>query len=302
MRLRTKVLLAALLMPVFALAQTGSAVVGLSALNLRSAPDYESSLETQMLMGAPVTVLEKDGYWWRISGSEPRYEGWTTELCLVEMDGAEMETWLRAPKYVCTAEVSHVLEKPSDDARRVCDLVMGDVLGKCLSPQGRPVRCGKFLKVFLPSGEEGYVHRSCLSDREVLKISGSGRGEDIAALACSFAGVPYLWGGNTVKGFDCSGLVWLCYHMNGIEMPRNASAQAREGVPVGLGELLPGDLVFFGRAATEEKPMAVTHVAISLGGQRIVQASQLVRINSLDPSDADYYDRQPLFARRIISR
>jgi len=283
-------------------AQTGSAVVGLSAVNLRAAPSYESALETQVLMGVPVTILEKQGYWCRVRCSEPCYEGWVTDLCLDNMDTETLEAYLRAPKYICTAEASHVLEKPFDEAQRVCDLVMGDVLCKCLSPQGLPVRSGKFLKVALPSGKEGYVHKTALSDRATWKMVTHGTGEDVAMQARRFIGVPYLWGGNTVKGLDCSGLVWLCWHMNGVELPRNASAQAREGEQVPLDELQPGDLIFYGRAASEEKPMAVTHVAIYLGDNHIIHAAQLVRVNSLTPGAPDYYDRRPLFARRIKGR
>lgn len=302
MRLKPIAVFLALAIPFFAAAQPGNAVVELSSVNLRSAPSYESSLETQVLMGVSVTVLEKDGYWCHISCAEPRYEGWVTDLCLTRMDGAQLDSYLHSSKYICIAENAHVLERPFEEAQRVSDLVMGDLLVKCLSLQGLPIRSGKYLKVALPSGKEGYVHKACLTDYAAWRMVNYGTGEDVAALARRFVGVPYLWGGNTVNGFDCSGLVWLCYHMNGIELPRNASAQAREGEAVALDALQPGDLVFYGRAASEEKPMAVTHVAIYLGGNSIVQASQLVRINSLDPTAPDYYKRTPLFARRIIAR
>jgi cell wall-associated NlpC family hydrolase len=69
------------------------------------------------------------------------------------------------------------------------------------------------------------------------------------------------------------------------------------GIPVQLDQLQRGDLVFFGTAASDEKPMRVTHVGIYLGDNRIIHSSHMVRINSLNPEDADYYEN----AHRLIA-
>ena len=111
-------------------------------------------------------------------------------------------------------------------------------------------------------------------------------------LACSLAGVPYMWGGNTVKHFDCSGLVKFCYFMNGILLPRNASQQVKCGTPVAGGEYKPGDLLFFG----SRKPLRITHVAIYIGDGRIVHSSHSVRIMSLGD-----YARDVVAATRILT-
>ena len=116
--------------------------------------------------------------------------------------------------------------------------------------------------------------------------------EKIIAEAEKLVGVPYLWGGMSASGLDCSGLVRLCYLMHGILLPRNASQQISCGdkVPSGIENLRRGDLVFFGTPATENRKQRVTHVGIYLGNNHIIHASQVVRINSLLPSDADYYE------------
>ena len=81
--------------------------------------------------------------------------------------------------------------------------------------------------------------------------------------------------------------------MNGIQLPRDASQQVLCGIEVPVGEMIPGDLVFFGNSS-------VAHVAIYIGDGRIILASQLVRINSLDPGAPDYYGRNILHVRRIL--
>ena len=114
--------------------------------------------------------------------------------------------------------------------------------------------------------------------------------EDIIASAHQLLGVPYLWGGMSSKGVDCSGLVRISAIMNDVLLPRNASQMIKCGKPVKLDDLKRGDLVFFGTPATEEKPMRVTHVGIYLGNNRIIHSSHMVRINSLIAEDEDYYE------------
>ena len=114
---------------------------------------------------------------------------------------------------------------------------------------------------------------------------------EICQLACSFAGTPYMWGGNTVKYFDCSGLVKFCYFMNGILLPRNSGQQQKCGTPVTDGNYKAGDLLFFG----SRKPFKVTHVALYIGEGRIVHSSKLVQINTLEE-----YGREVIAASRII--
>jgi cell wall-associated NlpC family hydrolase len=152
----------------------------------------------------------------------------------------------------------------------------------------------------LPSGKTGFVPSEQLKIHNGFRSIAIGEGsadsispettEAIIAQAEKLLGVPYLWGGMSAKGVDCSGMVRIAHIMNGILLPRNASQQVKCGERVDLKDLERGDLVFFGTPATDEKPMKITHVGIYLGGNKIIHSSHRVRINSLIPGDEDYYE------------
>jgi cell wall-associated NlpC family hydrolase len=162
------------------------------------------------------------------------------------------------------------------------------------------VKKGKFLACELPSGRQGWVPKADVHEFREWAQSLSLTGENVVETALRFLGVPYMWGGTSVKEADCSGLARVAYMMNGLLLPRNASQQARIGAPADLAALEPGDLLLFGTPATDEKPARVNHVGIYIGDNRFIHSSQYVRISSLDPAQPDYYERAPLFARRII--
>ena len=151
-----------------------------------------------------------------------------------------------------------------------------------------------FCYVSTVSGRSGWVQKSALMKLEDWKASQRCTGDAVADEALRHLGIPYLWGGASPKGFDCSGLSSFCFRMNGRILPRNASAQARLGTAVdtsgirsgNCSALRRGDLVFFGNPATSK----VSHVGIYIGEGRMVHASQLVRINSLIDSRPDCYE------------
>jgi hypothetical protein len=105
----------------------------------------------------------------------------------------------------------------------------------------------------------------------VAQIKRSGKGnirEELVRTARKFIGVPYLWGGETQKGFDCSGLTLVCYRLNGLNLPRNSRAQFAAGQKVARSRLETGDLVFFATHGGQR----VTHVGIYAGGGQFIHA------------------------------
>ena len=260
------------------------AVVTLSSSFMRQAPDYESALENQMLMGALVqTTGETDRYWVKVRAED--YTGWVTNMGVHELSDSEKDAYLEAPKWICTAEYSRIREKPSADAAAICDFTMGNLVRQT------GVTDGDWTQVLLPDGSQGWVPSAHISDFAQWAESRRQCACSITRLACSFVGTPYMWGGNSIKHFDCSGLVKFCYYMHGIILPRNASQQIKCGTPVPDGEWKKGDLLFFGSS----KPFRVTHVAIYMGEGRIVHSSLQVRINTLEE-----YGRTPIGAVRIL--
>ena len=306
------------------------AVVQTSACYMRQLPDYESALETQELMGTVVEIVGEKGYWREIESPQP-YKAWTTEKMLVEMTAEQIEEYEKASKYIFTASYGHVLTVPHETGSMITDLVGGDVLrvvekqkGK-VSPSGKH---GKWAEVMLPDGRTGWTYKKdlrILGERINIRKGDSSEGlidgetmEDVIASAWRLRGVPYLWGGMSSKGVDCSGLVRICFLMNDILLPRNASEQVfcgeeievsrpdiigktqeevKDGYNRNIAEeairnLGRGDLVFFGNTETG----SITHVGIYLGGGEMIHASHLVRVNSLIPGEENYYEN----AHRII--
>lgn len=307
------------------------AVVGTSTCYMRLQPDYESALETQELMGTVVEIVEEKGYWREIESPQP-YKAWTTEKTLVEMTPEQLREYQEAPKYIFTAPYGHVYTTPTkNNPSAICNLVGGDVMRvapkikRSASPSGKH---GKWVQVILPSGRRGWVPKKDvrpLEDRIDIRIGDSAEGlvspekmEAVIHDAYELRGVPYLWGGMSSKGVDCSGLVRICFLMNDILLPRNATQQVKCGKEIevprkdteGLTEvqvkeaydaekareaiknLVRGDLVFFGNTETK----GITHVGIYLGNGEMIHASHLVRVNSLIPGEENYYEN----AHRII--
>ena len=118
--------------------------------------------------------------------------------------------------------------------------------------------------------------------------------QDLIREALQQRGKPYIWGGSSRRGFDCSGFV--CYifkKMRGMELPHSAMAQSRLGTYVSREELQPGDLVFFSTYRA-----SISHVGIYIGDNRIVHAANTrrdVRIDTL----TGYYDKRYRSARRL---
>ena len=279
------------------------AVVELSTIYMRLQPDYEAALETQELMGTVVEIVGEKSYWREIVSPQP-YKAWATSKGLVEMSTKEIEEYKAAPKVIFNDLYGHVYTQPAADSQTICDLVGGDILRivpqdvkRTKGQKTREALKGKWTQIMLPSGKTGYIPTSQLAPHKgfISIAKGEGNSESISeqtteaiiTQAHKLLGVPYLWGGMSSKGVDCSGLVRISHIMNGILLPRNASQQIHCGdrIPMNINrsfwedrsdaeafkaemtgriaELKRGDLVFFGTPASQEgQKDRVTHVGL----------------------------------------
>ena len=300
------------------------AVTALSENMMRAKPDYESALETQSLMGTVVEIIGEEGYWRQVVTPEP-YTAWCTNLGLVEMTAEQINEYKAAPKYICTAFHSAVYTNPSEKSQRIADLSMGNLLRVVFttSDKAKPSQNKKWVEVRLPDGRTGWTPRKDVREFAAWADNPKATEAKIIKTAKQFLGTPYLWGGASSKGLDCSGLVRLSWFMNGYLLPRNASQQVRLGREIimetdhSIGKdsemlhdemckriknLKPGDLVFFGNPETRWKKETITHVGIYIGDGEIIHASHMIRINSLLPGKANYYENSHrlLKARRLF--
>ena len=145
--------------------------------------------------------------------------------------------------------------------------------------------------------ESGYVSADYVAIVDAAEVARSNKGQEIADFALQYVGYPYVYGGSSPKGFDCSGFTRYVYSQFGYSINRTASNQLDNGTAVSMSELQPGDLVFFKKAGTGSK--RASHVGIYIGGNQFVHASTArVGVIVSNMSDA-YYTSGFVGGRRL---
>lgn len=296
------------LLPAAGLSGKVYGIANLSVANNRLRPTHPSELVSQTLLGTPLEVLKRDeGYY--LARTPDGYISWLEEAAVTTMDTAAFQKWKAAEKIVFIADYGHAYSAPSDKAERVSDLVAGNIL--------QVLEKGKtYLRVLFPDNRTGYVQARLTQDYGKWLSRAQPSPEQIITTAKTLLGVPYLWGGTSVKGVDCSGFTKTSFFLNGIILARDASQQALNGEDVDIHEndsvsiakclrnLKMGDLLFFGRKAQGEQKERVIHTAIYLGNGEFIQSAGMVRINSLVNSAANFDKHQTktlLRARRVLT-
>jgi len=149
--------------------------------------------------------------------------------------------------------------------------------------------------VIIPDGKVAYVPKADAQMYQEWSKQRNPVASNIIATGKQFLGFPYLWGGTSIKGLDCSGFVKTCFLLNGVIIPRDASQQVKAGEEVDLSNILenlqPADLLYFGRKATETTPERITHTGMYIGNGQFIHSASTpasVVINSLIPGEPDY--------------
>ena len=276
-------------------------LITLSVANLRSNPDHPAELSTQALLGTPIKVLKKGKSGFYLVQTPDGYISWLDDDGFELMNKSELELWNKSDKIIFIKEYGWAYQNPDNNSQHISDLVAGNLL-KLLDEQG------EFYKVEFPDKRIAYVLKSESEKFSKWYNSLNPTGETILQTAYKFMGVPYLWGGTSAKGMDCSGFTKTVYFLNGIIIPRDASQQVHTGELIdtknGWENLQTGDLLFFGSKETKDKKERITHVAIYIGDGDYIHAAGRVKINSFDRTKPNYNEfRENGFirAKRILS-
>lgn len=264
------------------------AVVNISVANLRSNPKHSAELATQATLGTPVKVLKKEGGWYYIQTPD-KYLSWVDDGGITLMDSKRFDEWKAGDKIIYTKTYGHSYDA-IDEKDIVSDLVAGDIL--------------EFVKLaddhFVAAFPDGRIALVRFDEAEsyfgwIQKMNPSP--ENLVETSKSLMGVPYLWGGTSTKGMDCSGFTKTIYFLNGMVIPRDASQQVHTGKQIDENQnfenLEKGDLLFFGRKVTDSTKEKVVHVGMWVGNNEFIHASNMVRVSSIDPN-ADNYDEYNL--------
>lgn len=264
-------------------------VVTVSPCNIRSAPGHSQELATQALLGTPLNVLKQQENWFLVQTPD-KYIGWLEEGAFKAFSRVEMEEWKALPKVIFTGLSGTVLAGIDTKSGFLGDVNAGDVLAF----RGEH---SNLVEVGYADGRKGFLYkvqviplRTWLESRQVTT-------ENILNTARDLLGRPYLWGGTSPKGMDCSGFTKTVFFLNGVILARDASQQVRSGLlitaTIDWKVIKPGDFLFFGKAATPSAGEKVTHVAIYLGEGKIIHSGDgQVQIQSLRPGDADFVQKR----------
>ena len=275
-------------------------VVVVAVANMYAGPSEKTSVVSQAIYGSNVTLLVARGEWSQIRTSD-HYKGWVPSRQLrilltgdgYAISGATVQVeslfanLYREPdvtlhKPVLTLPFETRLEvKPADEpAKPAANKTVGSKTSANKTAARKSVKPPPdgWLQIRLPDQGVAWVQSSdVVSEAKPLSIPES------IDLAKRFLGIPYLWGGRSSFGFDCSGFTQMLVRARGIEMPRDADQQAAwAGVaPVDRKDLQPGDLLFFGSS-----PKDITHTGMYIGDGQFIHDSThghpVVQIGRLD--------------------
>ncbi len=221
---------------------------------LHSQPQRTSEQVSQLLNGVLLEKLLQEGDWLYVRQADG-YLGWVYALYVGVQPPVEAAHLVGVP-------VAHLHLEPDTQAGLV-SRVLGGTAVSVIN------HAGEWSQITLAGGKTGWLRTAALRPTADLPEDENGRRQQIVADALPYIGVPYVWGGTSAHGIDCSGLSQLLYHLVGVTLPRDADMQFNAGKPIDT-PFQPGDLLFFGR---EKGHRAVTHVGISLGGWQMIHSS-----------------------------
>jgi len=234
-------------------------IIPLSIVPLRRQPTHKAEMVTQLLFGDTFTITDKIIHWYKVRSWWDGYEGWLEESYFIPIPEEQYLTLAQQPAFILDKKVQAASSEP---AVAKIWLFEGSRL-PAWNIQHRSCKVGDTL-FYLPD-----IRLQAGIKRDRIYLTDFAR---------TFTGIPYLWGGISSCGFDCSGFVQTIFRVCGYKLPRDASQQCKRGKDVPfIDRARPGDMAFFG----DEKDK-ITHVGLILTDHKIIHASGKVRIDHLD--------------------
>ncbi len=226
-----------------------------SIVPIRREPTNTGEMVSQLLFGETFDIVEQTEKWIKIITHWDHYTGWIDSKMFIEISEKELEASISNPKTITTP---------------ICTKIMDEQTGYTqLIPAGSVMYnfdIGKQRTFFLSKSFFVKDYDHLLQDSNIINI------------AKQFMNAPYLWGGRTYFGIDCSGFSQLVYKLKGEPLPRDAKDQAMKGESVNMvHEVKPGDLAFFDNEEGE-----IIHVGILIDSHTIIHASGCVKIDRFD--------------------
>lgn len=227
-----------------------------SLLAVRQQPSHRSEMTNQLLFGELMYVLDKLDSWFLIASAHDNYEGWVDLRQVTLLPEEEFILLNQSPTTCLTSLHGRALCTGRPDIH----LLLGSKLPWV--SENKLVISGKTYTI---DGEMGQPDEQI----NAAQLVGDAR---------RFLGSPYLWGGRSLFGIDCSGLVQVVFGLQGINLPRDSSMQVRQGHSVDfISEAMAGDLAFFDNQEEE-----IVHVGMMVDSRTVIHASGEVRIDGID--------------------
>ncbi len=273
-------------------------LVTVSVCNIRFTSSYDAEMVSQAVMGTPVKIFKQIGGWLLVQTPD-MYLGWVDSDAIAVKSIEEHRLWKSSERLLYSEKTGDVFSDRSMK-KPISDIVAG-----CIVEIAGSGSMG--FDVGLPDGRAGFIPAGRAIRLENLSAGELLTPENLVSSAESFMGIPYLWGGTSLKGFDCSGFVKTVYYLNGVILDRDASQQFQNGIRIRArresfpDSLQTGDLMFFG-SSQRGRPRA-THVGMYIGNGEFIHCSGMVKVNSLDSTRANFSRSRRdsyLGARRMI--
>ena len=269
--------------------------VNVSVANMRSLPKEPAELASQALLGTPLKILDKDRYWYQVQTPD-NYIGWVEGTTIDRASKEDFDRHQAKTKVLFSKPYGFSYTKPDENSQTVSDLTWGNLLVVKDTLQD-------FYEVIYPDDRKAFVAKNEVIHYQKWQQMSKATEQNLVNTANKMVGLPYLWGGTSWKGVDCSGFTRMIFQTNGVLLPRDASQQVYVGHEVAFDSLRAGDLLFFGEKATEDKSEKVVHVGMWIGNNQFIHSSGMVKVSSFDKNYSNYDSHNAsryLRSRRIL--